>query len=498
MAKFKIAGYNPRAKDPARRTPKEKSAIKLPVVKPLKKKKAVPVPRIVWPVTSMGWFRYCIYSLMETTGRDAEKVATYVGRSEHQIGKTYKEVKECIANQETIDLHVNIPDYPPGAKEQEIINAYLTLEKSTVFKVLFHLGPDYSESWVRKVIKKQKLSPKVGGRVDYGKDPAACAARVAFSKVLAQLMESPQKMIVFIDETGISLADMFNAKIISPVGERVQGEDQRIPKSCEMLNVLIAATRDHVVTYSSTWDNVNAKAFDQFFENCLIESHKWIPSHLSIAFVMDNSSVHNGCQAVIDRFYAANPGWRNRATLQKTSPHSPDLNLVECINGRLKSNLAQTRSIVGDFFYLRPKKRGIGSTWEFEKDKCQKFVHAHLDIDVEGTLYKGKLSEGFFDGMYNEVYRWTQAYIEAEGKHPAATKLVSTTYKGVKAPGRPGSTADWRTGRRISRRLAEPAEHEKTNRRKIFDIAQLVIIAMALVPNQPTKKKNDNTTDQRV
>jgi len=87
---------------------------------------------------------------------------------------------------------------------------------------------------------------------------------------------------------------------------------------------------------------------------------------------MDNCPTHNNAQQLVDDWLQlqedTEPGITRQFEVLYTLTYSPDLCLVEPIDGLITTRVSQPGFAVKDVYYSRPKIHGKGITHVFDKD----------------------------------------------------------------------------------------------------------------------------------
>jgi hypothetical protein len=217
-------------------------------------------------------------------------------------------------------------------------------------------------------------------------------------------MNNPDIFLVYIDETHIKPSDIHKARRISTRGVRVQVPETCTPANSPSLNLIIAASRDHVIQVRYEWAYATSPIFDAFLYELIGTCNDWVEPHCKIVFVMDNCPTHNNAQRLVDDWLQlqadTKSGINRQLEVLHTSPYSPDLNLVEPINGLIKTRVSQLGFAMKGVYCSRPKIHGEGLTYILDKDKFRAYVEEIIKPYIFGTLYTPDFIEGYFDDIY--------------------------------------------------------------------------------------------------
>jgi hypothetical protein len=103
---------------------------------------------------------------------------------------------------------------------------------------------------------------------------------------------------------------------------------------------------------------------------------------------MDNCPTHNNAQQLVDDWLQlqvdTKSGIKRELEVLYTSPYSPDLTLVEPINGLIKTRVSQLGFAMKDVYCSRPKIYGEGLTYVLDKDKFRAYVEESLNLTSLG------------------------------------------------------------------------------------------------------------------
>ena len=192
--------------------------------------------------------------------------------------------------------------------------------------------------------------------------------------------------------------------------------------------------------------------------------------------VMDNCPTHNNAQQLVDDWLQlqvdTKSGIKRQLEVLYTSPYSPDLNLVEPINGLIKTRVSQLGFAMKGVYYSRPKIYGEGLTYILDKDKFRAYVEEIVKPYIFGTLYTPDFIEGYFDDIYLYVYKWCHAYIETKGHRGNTNKIYSLHHDDLVFPKRDGNVRNWITNEVCSRKdlltLEQYKKKRKVNKAEIY------------------------------
>jgi hypothetical protein len=199
-------------------------------------------------------------------------------------------------------------------------------------------------------------------------------------------MNNPNLFLVYIGETHIKPGDIHKARRISTRGVRVQVPETCTPANSPSLNLIITASRDRVIQIRYERTYATSPTFDAFLYELIDTCNDWVEPHCKTVFVMDTCPTHNNAQQLVDDWLQlqvdTKSGIKRELEVLHTSPYSPDLNLVEPINGLIKTRVSQLGFAMKDVYYSRPKIHGEGLTYVL--DEFRAYVEESLNLTSLG------------------------------------------------------------------------------------------------------------------
>jgi len=201
-------------------------------------------------------------------------------------------------------------------------------------------------------------------------------------------MNNPDIFLVYIDETHIKPSDIHKARRISTRRVCVQVPETCTPANSPSLNLIITASRDRVIQVRYERTYATSPTFDAFLCELIGTCNDWVEPHRKIVFVMDTCPTRNNAQQLVDDWLQlqvdTTSGIKRELEVLHTSPYSPDLNLVEPINGLIKTRVSQLGFAMKGVYYSRPKIHGEGLTYILNKDEFRAYVEESLNLTSLG------------------------------------------------------------------------------------------------------------------
>jgi len=300
-----------------------------------------------------GWRNRAILYLY-LSNVEMEKIEEFCGLTSHQINLIVSNQQETGHHEylarsswsredETIALMAEIltsfdhdPIYPEVEFAAKEAGMQFTSDK-TVYEWIDKAGYSF---------KRSSLCCNAG-------DPVICAERVERSLELMKILSTPSAYPIFYDEMPLSQAGLKQHKHISLVGVAAYC-NERTAKMSKNFSTLIFAGPKGVGLFKVSKKHGTKVTFGEQFKLACESALEYYTSYERVIFIGDNHRIHSPEEMIeiieqVENDYYSDPcvlediqsGKRKRTCLELfwLPRYTPELNLVEFVNGEVKSEL---------------------------------------------------------------------------------------------------------------------------------------------------------------
>lgn len=409
------------------------------------------------PETPWEWFVHSIEMTFRsnldkgyTLDHAAAEAVRWLGRTPETMKEYWRKIQKARATGE--DVISSVRYIPEEGFKQKYVHEYMDslftdgkmIHSPTLPELVAgandiarKYGDTVSESTCQRVLDQESWTPKRPSKVSRKDHPETMQKRVDYCKAFIELAHNLGVYVVFGDETSFEAAEDSPHRL-SPAGTpAVHSNALATPSRSPGLGMVFYMSRDGIISWGISYETTESGRFFDNFVKALIAAHKKAPTHLRIIFIIDNAPYHSEKALKIAINLAMKitdaPAWR--FSFQYTSPHSPDLNLVEYFNHHIKASLRHHLKIARDGVfivkaYVRPPGRKPAQLKKYHEKLVTtdyRMSPSNVSMLADQLLHQSVADStpGCWDATFAHILRWCHALIKYDGQYDKASVEVA-------------------------------------------------------------------------
>lgn len=437
------------------------------------------VPEFVWPITILGYFKTLIYLVVRfaqdhgiSDSTAFRFLAKHLQKSYSTVATYFREMRSNSSQGISPDRIINPdPESVLFSLVSDVLAGYLNEDGfvvtnptndehiATVQLAITEynkeqqtmIGDDYrpltaSHGTIMQYTYDLKWKFKTKKNIPKATEAETMVKRVNFSKAVLEYMDDSGIEILWGDE----MAFYYNtglSKKLAPVGQHAFSKAPLTIK-VPAINIITYMTKHNIIHMGLSYKTTKREDFKVNLVQALKNAHLQIPKNKTILIIVDNAPPHSldlAQKAIseVKEFLKQSPHETipRNFKIHKTSPTSPDLNLVEFFNRYFKCNIRRGIHYF-DFFseLVEYKGRGRPRKKPVEEDPAPRIVQplvqkvnvenlfAFLFLMVDVIQQKTRGYNGWTRAE-NHVRKWATALIQTQGNYDLASQLVHGEYK---------------------------------------------------------------------